>query len=174
MPTHWRRHHHPAGRVTQSTEPRNSLKRGNRFLWFQFSLVFKDITVRGFECLAKCKGRENRTSSVCIGENSLVKASRGWLSCCVGTRTARCKEPRGEKGAGPGPRMLPTHTPLPCSSPQKLLSRSSGKVGWLAGLYLDDPQCRGLGGDTPLPPIPGSGDDLCFSGDDRPPRPGCA
>lgn len=86
---------------------------------------------------------------MCTGENSLVKASRGRLSCCVGTRTARCKEPRGKC------RPRPTHAPRPHTSalflPQKLRSRSSGEVGCLAGLRLDDPQCKGLGGDTPRP-----------------------
>ncbi|XP_077911379.1 transcription factor AP-2-beta isoform X5 [Halichoerus grypus] len=78
------------------------------------------------------------------------------------------------EGAGPGPRMLPTHTPLPCSSPRSFAAAPLATWGGSRDFIWTTLSAGGWGETPPLPPVPGSGDDLGFRGDDRRPRPGCA
>lgn len=112
--------------------------------------------------------REQAQVSVYWGEHPRLRGSRGRLSCCVvETVTGEVQSAQRREGAGPGPRVLPAHTTSTLFLPQKLPNQSSGQVGWLAGLCLEDLECKGSRGMHPAL-VPGCREDLCPRGDDRP------
>lgn len=86
----------------------------------------------------------------------------------------RGAESREERRRRPWPTRAPhLHTSAGFLQ-QKLRSCSSSEVGWFAGLYLDDPQCRGLGGGTPPRLSQAAGTISASMAMTGLPRPGCA
>lgn len=139
---------HPAGRVAQVTQQRNSPQRGNGFIWFQ--ILKKEIIARRFECLAKCEGRQKKRGQVCaFGRTPLSKRGRWAQLLWVGTQTTEVKVAQRGEGAGPASQVPRPTPPLPSSFPRSTPARSLGKWGGSWDSVWMTPGAKGGEGYTP-------------------------
>lgn len=114
---------HPAGRMAQVIQHRNSPPKRE---WIYLVLVFfffKDIIVRSFERLAKCKGQRKTGPGCAFGRTPCQTMAR------QGTHTAEVKRAQKVEGAAQ-PECSPAHPTsarfLPPEASQQVVG---GKVG---------------------------------------------